>query len=183
MKRIVLLSPLLLVLFQLSGYSQSATITPEQTMIRDLEIKWMTAVAKKDSVVLNELLGKNFELAKIGGRASTNIRRDKWIQNYMNMDWSKFEFHSMQISIDSNLATVNCELSFKLRPYPFRLSSGILDIWRKTDGKWRVEKRYLSQDNLSRWLLITEGIVAGVLLLLFIQWLKAIFTNKAASKD
>src|SRR5689334_20681290 len=147
MKRFILLLPLLLMLSPVSSNAQAAAITPDQAMIRDLELKWMTAVAKKDSAVLEELLGKNFELAKIGGIPSTNIKRDKWIENYMNMSWGKFEFHSMQIAIDSNLATVNTELSFKLKPYPFRLSSGVLDIWRKTNGKWTVEKRYLSQDN------------------------------------
>ena len=169
----------------IAGFSATGQphISKDQAMIRDLEIKWMTAVVKKDSAVLQQLLGKNFELAKIGGKASTNIRREKWIHNYMNMDWGKFRFHAMQITIDSNLATVNTELSFKLKPYPFRLSSGVLDIWRKTDGTWKVEKRYLGQDNLSRWLLISEGIAIGILLLILIRWVQGMFAaRKTAAK-
>jgi hypothetical protein len=173
----------LLFSFSFQAIAQDPKLTADQQMILNLEIKWMTAVAEKDSAVLQELLGKNFELAKIGGFASTNIKRDKWISNYMNMDWSKFRFKNMQIAVDSNLATVNTQLSFKLKPYPFRLSSGVLDIWRRTNGKWMVEKRYLSQDNLSRWLLITEGIAIGMVLLILYRWIKSFFPEKKNDDD
>src|SRR5687767_7587054 len=165
----------LLLTYSFQGFAQDAKLTADQQMILNLEIRWMTAVAEKDSAVLQELLGKNFELAKIGGLGSTNIKREKWIHNYMNMDWSKFRFKNMQITVDSNLATVNTQLSFKLKPYPFRLSSGVLDVWRKTNGKWLVEKRYLSQDNLSRWLLITEGIAIGIVILVLYRWISSFF--------
>lgn len=183
MKRIILLIPFLLLALSFPATAQNPKLSADQSMILDLEVKWMTAVAKKDSATLQELLAKNFELAKIGGLASTNIKRDKWIQNYMKMDWSKFEFRNMQISVDSNLATVNTILSFKLKPYPFRLSSGVLDVWRKTDGKWKVEKRFLSLDNLSRWLLILEGIAIGMVLLVLIRWINRMFLPKKEVVD
>jgi hypothetical protein len=150
----------------------------EEEEIRKMEMIWMTALSKKDSITLNQSLASNFELAKIGGLASTNINREQWLKNSLEMDWSNFAFTSMQIKVDSNIATVNSNLSFKLRPYPFRLSSGILDVWRKTDGRWKVEKRYLGQDNLSRWLLIFSGIGIGVGFIFLIRWIKSIFSKK-----
>jgi hypothetical protein len=183
MKRILLFLPFLLLASSFPALAQNPKLSADQSMILDLEVKWMTAVAKKDSATLQQLLGKNFELSKIGGLASTNIKRDKWIQNYMKMHWSKFEFRNMQISVDSNLATVNTILSFKLKPYPFRLSSGVLDVWRKTDGVWKVERRFLSQDNLSRWLLILEGIAIGMILLVLIRWIRTWFRPKEEVVD
>jgi len=175
MKKVLLLIPVCMLMHLVSVNAQAVSVTPQQEEIRDLEMKWMTAVAKKDRAYLEDVLGEQFELSKIGGRAATNIQRKQWIDNYMKMKWGKFEFHAMQITIDSNLAYVNTDLSFKLKPYPFRLSSGVLDIWRKTDGKWKVEKRYLSEDNLSNWLQILEGIAIGMVLLALYRWIRSFF--------
>jgi hypothetical protein len=159
-----------------AGYSQN--LGAEQEEIRKMEMIWMTALAKKDSLVLEQSLGSDFELAKVGAEASTNIKRQQWLKNSLEMDWSNFAFTSMQIRIDSNVATVNSELSFKLKPYPFRLSSGIVDVWRKSGGTWKVDKRYLGQDNLSRWLLILTGVGIGILIPILWRWIAALFRRK-----
>jgi hypothetical protein len=160
----------------------TATATPAEKEILDLEIKWMNAVAKKDSLVIESLLAKDFELSKIGGSAKTNIQRKKWVDNYMGMEWGRFAFKGMQIRVDSNLATVNSILSFRIKPYPFRLSSGVLDIWRKNDGRWQVEKRYLSQDNLSEYMQITEGIAIGIVFLIVFRWIRSMFRSRTEPK-
>jgi hypothetical protein len=182
MKRNLLFIIALLAFFSHDARSQASGLTAEETVIRDLEMKWMTAVAEKDSGTLQQLLAPNFELAKIGGNAKTNIKRDKWISNYMQMNWGRFAFKKMQIRVDGNLAFVNADLSFRLRPYPFRLSSGVLDIWRNNNGVWQVEKRYLSEDNLTTWLHITEGIAIGLALLWIIRAVRRLFERTGVHK-
>lgn len=168
---------LFILIFCGNASAQSGQLSAQEKMIRDLEIEWMTAVAEKDSTTLQRLLADNFELSKIGGDVKTNIKRDEWISNYMQMKWRKFAFRKMQISADSNLAFVNANLSFRLSPYPFRLSSGVLDVWRKNNGTWQVEKRYLSEDNLTVWLHITEGIAIGLLLLWLTRGIRRLFAK------
>src|SRR5690349_5452312 len=119
MKRILLLLILSLLFEPHNAKSQGSGLTAEETVIRNLEMKWMTAVAEKDSATLQQLLAPHFELAKIGGNAKTNIKRDDWISNYMQMKWGRFAFKKMQIRVDGDLAFVNADLSFRLSPYPF----------------------------------------------------------------
>ena len=178
MKKILLHVIVLLVFFAPDAVSQGVTLTKDEAIIRDLEMKWMNAVAAKDSATLQQLLASNFELAKIGGNAKTNIKRDKWISNYMQMNWGRFAFKKMQIRVDSNLAFVNADLSFRLSPYPFRLKSGVLDVWRKNNGTWQVEKRFLSEDNLTTWLNISIGVGLGLGLLWVIRAIRGLFAKQ-----
>ena len=183
MCKIIVCYVVVFTLLFLTTYSQAVNDSLAVSEVRKMEMIWMTALAKKDSIVLEQSMGEQFELAKIGGDPTTNIKRDQWIKNALEMDWSRFAFTSMQIKIDSNIAIVNSRLSFHLKPYPFKLSSGVLDIWRKSNGIWKVEKRYLCEDNLSKWLIILTGIGIGILFMILLRWIKRAFTHRKPKHD
>jgi hypothetical protein len=145
------------------GYPALAAVpssTDEQTLER-LSVEWMEAIEKKDRKSLEAFLADNYVLQMPGDSDSQYTRRNEWIKNAINMDWSDFRYENVMAQVHGDHATVSSRLYFRVAPFPFELDSGVVDTWERHDGRWQVTTRYLGESNMQQRITFIFGVLAA----------------------
>jgi len=149
----------------------SSTANPDEALLERLSVQWMAALEKKDRRSLEAFLADDYVLQMPGDSASQYVRRDEWLKNAIDMDWTDFRYENVVARVHGDHATVSSRLYFKVAPNPFTFDSGVIDLWEKRDGRWQVTNRYLGESAMKGRLafllgLLVAGVAAGAAYLL-----------------
>lgn len=142
----------------------STQLNPDESALRQLSHEWMSAIQRKDREKLGAILAPEFVLQMPGDTAAQVTPREEWLKNAIKMDWSNFRYENLAVTVSGNHATVSSRLYFRIAPFPFALDSGVVDIWRKRDGRWQVSRRYLGHSEGQQRIAFLAGLIAAFLL-------------------
>ena len=153
-----LLSSLLLA----SPTTASPVVSDEATLIR-LSNEWMAAIEQKDRPSLERIVASEFTLRMPGDAQHLIVRRDEWLANAIGKDWSKFSYENLEAGVNGDQAIVTSRLQFDIAPFPLTLDSGVVDVWRKRDGRWQVTHRYLGESRVQLRIAFVAGILIAII--------------------
>ncbi len=137
---------LLATLLALPGASQTAP----QERFRELERKWMTALADKDVAVLEKMLAKEFTIIGVGSSLEDpTATRRQWLDVALKRSFPKHEVRVLSVHQLPQAAVVQCVLTGDYPPMPWIPKGGTLnflvtDTWVYRAGRWQVVARHSS---------------------------------------
>ena len=124
-------------------------ITPEERF-RDLELKWMDALADKDVAVLEQILAKEFTIIGAGSTLENPAAtREEWLAVGLKRPFPKHTVRVVAVTQLPDVAVVQAVLTGDYPPMPWVPEGGTLnflitDTWVYRDGRWQVAARHSS---------------------------------------
>ena len=151
------LSALLLILFSLNASvvpcaaqarsegHRVVTKTRLQVVFSNLETRWLTAIQKKDSSALDQLLGENFEVWTPA--QNEPIPLEEWKQQAFSRTLRSFQIRQLAVravSEDASIASFVLSQEIKNAGNPRTEDAFVVDVWIKEGESWRCSDRYVS---------------------------------------
>ena len=117
---------------------------------RALELKWMDALAGKDTGVLEQVLAEEFTIIGAGSPLGDPVAtRRQWLDVGLKRPFPKHAVRVLSVHELGNVAVVHCILTADYPPMPWKPEGGTLDFlvtdtWVNRDGRWQVVARHSS---------------------------------------
>lgn len=147
MKTLILLVTAQLALATGSLHAQSA----HEEFLR-LEQEWTDALARRDSVRLEQLLSPHFTITGVASTvADPMVGRARYLRNAVRFAWPRREIRVLDVHLFSDVAVVRC-IWRGTDPPAFRTPEPetgiyeflITDVWVRSGDDWQVLARHAS---------------------------------------
>ena len=122
-------------------------IQPEERF-RELELKWMDALAEKDAAVLEKILAKEFTIIGVGSNLDDPVgTRQAWLDVGLKRPFPQHKVRVLKVHQLPEFAVVHAVLTADFPPMPWIPEGGTLnflttDTWVYRDGRWQVIARH-----------------------------------------
>jgi len=146
---IVATSFLLGLLAALPALANEPQISPEERF-RQLELKWMDALAEKDAAVLEQILATEFTIIGVGSTVEEPVgTRQEWLGVGLKRPFPKHQVRILKVHQLPEVAVVHGVLTADYPPMPWAPKGGTLsflitDTWVHRDARWQVVARHSS---------------------------------------
>lgn len=132
-----------------SALADDLQVAPEERF-RELELKWMDALADKDAGALEQLLAEEFTIIGAGSPLEDPIAtREQWLEVGLARPFPRHTVRVLSVHELAHAAVVHCILTADYPPMPWIPEGGTLsflvtDTWVYRDGRWQVVARHSS---------------------------------------
>lgn len=132
-----------------SAFAGDPKIAAEERF-RELELKWMDALAEKNIDVLGQVLAEEFTIIGVGSSLEDPIgTRQHWLALALKRPFPKHAVRVLSVHELPGVAVVHCVLTAVYPPMPWKPEGGTLnflvtDTWVYRDGRWQVVARHSS---------------------------------------
>ena len=132
-----------------SALAGDPQIAPEERF-RELELKWMDALAEKDTAVLESILAKEFTIIGVGSNLDDPVgTRQEWLDVGLKRPFPQHKVRVLKVHQLPEFAVVHAVLTADFPPMPWIPEGGTLnflitDTWVYRDGRWQVIARHSS---------------------------------------
>jgi hypothetical protein len=132
-----------------SALAGDPKIAPEERF-RELELKWMDALANKNVNALEQILAREFTIIGAGSPLEDPIAtRQQWLEVGLKRPFPKHAVRVLSVHELQGAAVVHCILTADYPPMPWIPEGGTLnflvtDTWVNRDGRWQVVARHSS---------------------------------------
>ena len=131
------------------GFASSPDVAPEERF-RDLELRWMDALAEKDAAALDQILAEEFTIIGAGSSLEEPVAtRQQWLDVGLKRPFPKHAVRVLAVHQLDGVAVVHCVLTADYPPMPWTPEGGTLnflvtDTWVYRDARWQVIARHSS---------------------------------------